>query len=55
MDTIFLLSFVYTSYIYTDVLMDEKYRQQLSSSSDPEKLGDFNNTGALIHLSSIAI
>lgn len=35
--------------------MDEKYRQQLSGSSDPEKLGNFNNTGALIYLSSITI
>lgn len=35
--------------------MDEKYRQQLSDTSDPEKLGNFNNTVALIYLSSITI
>lgn len=35
--------------------MDEKYRRQLSSSSDPDRLGGFNNTGALIYLSSTTI
>lgn len=49
-------SFVFLKYvIYTDGLMDEKYRKQLSSSPDPEQFGNFNNTMPLIYLSSITI
>lgn len=51
----FSFEFFFKYVLYTDRIMDEKYRQQLSGSSDPEKLGNFNKTGALIYLSSITI